>query len=103
MDNLLAAAGPIASSSSNGGKKRRRSTNEHKTVVKGKDGERVDPVLHSIGGQVSICTAVVSSSPSMGQSRRVEHELTELLPPPPPLFCRPWFLSLCRRVTSFQG
>jgi hypothetical protein len=58
MDALLSSTAPIGgpsrssrpSSSSTGGHKRKaRPSAPHKTVVKGPDGERVDPVVHQIG------------------------------------------------------
>lgn len=58
MDALLASSAPIggpssrrpSTSGSRGSK--RKAPPAHKTVVKGPDGERVDPVVHQIGPNV---------------------------------------------------
>lgn len=78
MDALLASTAPIggpsrsrpSAASSSGGQHKRKAKQHapHKTVVKGADGERVDPVVHQIGPNTRLPSSL--------------HTYDELRPPP---------------------
>lgn len=68
MDALLSSTAPIGgpsrASSSRGQREQRKSKSSaaHKTVVKGPDGDRVDPVVHQIGPNVRFLARLLCSA-----------------------------------------